>query len=104
MSPTRNGKFLTWREPLGGLITIVASYIARARGANEPELSQARAQDLEVFIRECEAFNRKYGYIIGNEYDGKLVMFRQRLEELLGNYDVHICPITRGGHRSSNHS
>jgi len=46
---------------LGGLSTIVASYLARARGSNEPELSITRVNDLEQFIRECRAFQMDFG-------------------------------------------
>jgi len=42
---------------LGALATLVAAYLARARGSNEPELSTTRTKDLEQFIRECRAFS-----------------------------------------------
>jgi len=70
---------------LGGLATIVASYLARARGSNEPELSITRVKDLEQFIRECEAFKMDCGHILGDKYDAKLESLRRRFEELLGN-------------------
>ncbi|KAJ7594771.1 hypothetical protein C8J56DRAFT_927635 [Mycena floridula] len=70
---------------LGGLATIVAAYLARARGSHEPELSIARVKDLEQFIRECEAFQLDSGHIIGSEYDTQLGDFRMKFEELLGN-------------------
>ena len=35
---------------------IIASYLARAKGSNEPELSIARTKDLDQFIRECRTF------------------------------------------------
>jgi hypothetical protein len=77
---------------LGGLSTMVASYLARARGSNEPELSIIRTKDLDQFIRECEAFILDCGHLTGyegNESDRKLNekldMFRTRFEELLGN-------------------
>lgn len=76
---------MTLREPLGGLATIVASYLARARGSNEPELSITRVKDLEQFIRECEAFKMDYGHILGDKYDTRLDTLRRRFEELLGN-------------------
>ncbi|TFK66080.1 hypothetical protein BDN72DRAFT_162644 [Pluteus cervinus] len=70
---------------LGGLSTIVASYLARARGSNEPELSITRTKDLEHFIRECEAFQLDHGPKIGDDYNDNLQDFREKFEELLGN-------------------
>lgn len=70
---------------LGGLSTIVASYLARARGSNEPELSIARVKDLEQFIRECEAFKMDNGHVYGDRFDSALEDFRARFEDLLGN-------------------
>ncbi|KAJ7133181.1 hypothetical protein C8R44DRAFT_21858 [Mycena epipterygia] len=70
---------------LGGLSTVVASYLARSRGSNEPELSIIRCKDLEQFIRECEIFMLDFGHISGNEHDEKLTALRDRYEELLGN-------------------
>jgi hypothetical protein len=69
----------------GGLSTVVASYLARARGSNEPELSITRVKDLEQFLRECKAFSMDHGQTLGNEYDAQLDGLRQRFEELLGN-------------------
>jgi len=70
---------------LGGLATIVASYLASTRGSNEPELSIIRVKDLDQFIRECQAFILDSGHLDGNEYDDKVISFRSRFEELLGN-------------------
>jgi len=70
---------------LGALATLVASYLARARGSNEPEVSIARAKNLDQFIRECRAFQMDHGHVTGNEFDEDLIGFRHRLEELLGN-------------------
>ncbi|KAF9001497.1 hypothetical protein BDQ17DRAFT_1358305 [Cyathus striatus] len=70
---------------LGGLATLVASYLARARGSNEPELSITRVKDLEHFIRDCEAFQMDYGHLLTNDQDARLVDLRRRFEELLGN-------------------
>jgi hypothetical protein len=69
----------------GGASTVIASYLARARGSNEPELSIARCKDLEQYIRECETFMMDLGHITGNEHDAKLHTLRDRFEELLGN-------------------
>ncbi|KAG9225498.1 hypothetical protein CCMSSC00406_0003001 [Pleurotus cornucopiae] len=72
---------------LGGLATLVASYLARARGSNEPELSITRVKDLEHFKRECEAFIMDHGH--KTEETGPLVdkmnNLRYKFEDLLGN-------------------
>ncbi|KAJ3572058.1 hypothetical protein NP233_g3335 [Leucocoprinus birnbaumii] len=73
---------------MGGLSTIVASFLARARGSHEPELSTARVKDLEQFIRESEVFKLDYGLVKGSmspEMNARLENFRVRFEELLGN-------------------
>ncbi|KAG5636332.1 hypothetical protein H0H81_008383 [Sphagnurus paluster] len=70
---------------LGGLATLVASYLARSRTTNEPEQSIAHVKDLEHFIRECEAFEMDFGNAFGREMDEQLEGFRTRFEELLGN-------------------
>jgi len=70
---------------LGGLTTVVASYLARMRGSNEPDLSIRRVKDLEQFIRECKAFELDHGHVIGSEFDKELLAKRHRFEELLGN-------------------
>ncbi|KAF9530662.1 hypothetical protein CPB83DRAFT_762661 [Crepidotus variabilis] len=75
---------------LGGIATLVASYIARVRGSNEPEKSLMRAKDLDQFIREAELFNMDYGHLGSTpeekeKYDESLTGFRIRLEEILGH-------------------
>ncbi|PPQ93893.1 hypothetical protein CVT25_007806 [Psilocybe cyanescens] len=70
---------------LGGIATIVASYLARARGSNEPELSITRVKDLEQFIRECEAFKMDHGHIADDSLDGRIDELRRKFEDLLGN-------------------
>jgi len=70
---------------LGGVSTLTASFLARMRGSNEPELSITRTKDLDQFIRECDAFQLDRGHIMGNEEDPKLDELRKRFEELLGN-------------------
>jgi len=72
---------------LGGLATVAASYLARARGSGEPENSVIRIKDLEHFIRDCEAFTMDYGHFLGDKHDGRLLALRSRFEELLGNAD-----------------
>lgn len=69
----------------GGLSTLVASFLARMRGSGEPELSIKRCKDLDQFIRDCEAFQMDHGHITGSEEDDRLMEFRRRFEELLGN-------------------
>ncbi|KAH6913537.1 hypothetical protein BKA70DRAFT_725242 [Coprinopsis sp. MPI-PUGE-AT-0042] len=70
---------------LGALTTVVASYLARTRGSNEPELSITRVKDLEKFIRELEAYILDFGQYIGDEHDVKIAAFRTSFEEILGN-------------------
>jgi hypothetical protein len=69
----------------GGMNTLVAAYLARARGSNEPELSITRVKDLEQFIRECQAFQMDHGHVLTGEFDRQLIGLRHRFEELLGN-------------------
>ena len=75
---------------LGGFSTVAASFLARARGTHEPELSITRVKDLEQFIRECQAFKMDHGHVLGDKYDDELFRFRNRFEELLGNGDGYV--------------
>ncbi|KAF7971564.1 hypothetical protein HWV62_20804 [Athelia sp. TMB] len=70
---------------LGGVSTVVASYLARMRGSGEPERSLARAKELGHFIREAKAFQLDFGYITDDSKNAELEGFRKRLERLLGN-------------------
>jgi len=70
---------------LGGMSTLVASYLARQRGSKEPELSTMRCKDLDQFLRECDIFVLDYGHLATSEHDAKLDRLRNRFEELLGN-------------------
>ncbi|KAG6873485.1 hypothetical protein C0995_015188 [Termitomyces sp. Mi166 len=72
---------------LGALSTIVASFLARARGSGEPELSATRVRDLEHFIREVDAFLMDHGDDTSTSgvHDDQIHKFRTRFEELLGN-------------------
>jgi hypothetical protein len=70
---------------LGGLATLVASYLARARGSGEPELSTARCKDLDQFLREVRAFHDDHEHETGHTLDEEINRHRKRLEELLGN-------------------
>ena len=81
----------------GGMSTLVASYLARMRGSNEPELSITRAKDLDQFIRECDAFQMDRGHITGNSEDSALEGFRKRFEELLGNANGWVLMAIRAG-------
>ena len=72
-------------KTIGGLSTIVASYLARARGSNEPELSNLRVKDLDQFIRDCQALSMDHGYDTTGRFDNELKVKRERFEELLGN-------------------
>ncbi|KZT32755.1 hypothetical protein SISSUDRAFT_1066688 [Sistotremastrum suecicum HHB10207 ss-3] len=47
---------------LGGLGTLISSYLAKARGSGEPDLSRNRARELQKFIRSLEAFLVDYGH------------------------------------------
>lgn len=78
---------------LGGLATLVASYMARARGSGEPELSITRVKDLEQFLRECKAFQMDHAHEYGtpeNRLSERLEDLRQRFEELLGNANGYV--------------
>ncbi|KAG1725729.1 hypothetical protein EDB19DRAFT_1754170 [Suillus lakei] len=75
---------------LGALATLVASYLARMRGSNEPELSITRVKDLDQFLRDCRAFQLDHGHTHGtaeNGLDRRVEELRSRFEELLGNGD-----------------
>lgn len=75
---------------LGALSTIVASYLARMRGSNEPELSITRVKDLDQFLRDCRAFQLDHGHTYGTAENGlnqRVEELRSRFEELLGNGD-----------------
>jgi hypothetical protein len=85
---------------LGAASTLVASFLARTKGSNEPQTSQFRAQALDHFLREIEAFKLDHGHEVGERWDGKIHRFRSGLEKILGNYngtmtvhpDVDIVP------------
>ncbi|KZV65619.1 hypothetical protein PENSPDRAFT_586556 [Peniophora sp. CONT] len=69
---------------LGGGSTIVATYLAKVRGSDEPELSRIRVAALDHFIRELKAFDLDHGSETGHEWDHELVRYRTDLEALLG--------------------
>ncbi|KII89776.1 hypothetical protein PLICRDRAFT_39944 [Plicaturopsis crispa FD-325 SS-3] len=71
---------------LGGLSSLVASYLARTRGSNEPELSIQRTGGLNQLIRDCETLHMDKGHLTSDDTAEKmLVKLRDRFEELLGN-------------------
>ncbi|KAI0249459.1 hypothetical protein BJV78DRAFT_1227553 [Lactifluus subvellereus] len=70
---------------LGGASTLVASYLARVRGSNEPEFSLLRTKALNHFLREINAFTLDHGHEVGREWDEKINGFRLGLENMLGN-------------------
>ncbi|KAH9849116.1 hypothetical protein C2E23DRAFT_784784 [Lenzites betulinus] len=70
---------------LGGMSTLAASYLAKARGSGEPELSTIKCRELESFIRDCKAFMLDKGYLTGSEYDQRIERYRRRFEEIMGN-------------------
>ncbi|KAG2069198.1 hypothetical protein BDR04DRAFT_1119314 [Suillus decipiens] len=75
---------------LGGMSTLVASYLARTRGSNEPELSITRVKDLDQYLRDCYAFKMDHAHEYGTAKNGlndQLEHLRRRFEELLGNAD-----------------
>lgn len=77
----------------GGLSTLAASYLARARGSGEPELSTSRVKDLEQFLRECMAFQIDHAHQYGTPENGLNVQLddlRRKFEELLGNANGYV--------------
>ncbi|RXW19594.1 hypothetical protein EST38_g6263 [Candolleomyces aberdarensis] len=70
---------------LGGLTTMIAGYLARTRGSNEPELSITRVKDLDKYIRETTAFILDHGDSDDPMHDDRIRSFRMEFEELLGN-------------------
>ncbi|KAH9974921.1 hypothetical protein BGW80DRAFT_1298975 [Lactifluus volemus] len=70
---------------LGGASTLAASYLARARGSNEPEFSLLRARALNQFLREIYAFKLDHGHKLGHTFDERIDGFRFGLENILGN-------------------
>ncbi|KAG2363698.1 hypothetical protein BDR07DRAFT_1281702, partial [Suillus spraguei] len=75
---------------VGGMSTLVASYLARTRGSNEPELSITRVKDLDQYLRDCYAFKMDHAHEYGTVKNGlndQLEHLRRRFEELLGNAD-----------------
>ncbi|KIY62362.1 hypothetical protein CYLTODRAFT_426986 [Cylindrobasidium torrendii FP15055 ss-10] len=70
---------------IGGIATLVASYLAKVRGSNEPEFSKGREKELAQFIREARAFQLDHGHSTTTEFDDRLEKFRTRLEHIMAN-------------------
>lgn len=70
---------------LGGLSTLAASYLAKARGSGEPETSITKCNALEQFVRDCEAFLLDYGWHDGRVMELHIGRYRKRFEEIQGN-------------------
>lgn len=68
---------------LGGLSTILASYLAKVRGSGEPELSTVRTRELNSFLREVETFIMDHGDKTGEDYDEQVSSFRERFEMII---------------------
>ena len=65
--------------------TLAASYLAKARGSNEPGASTRCAQDLDSFVRDCDAFVTDRGHLVTADYDWMIERYRRRFEEIMGN-------------------
>ena len=72
---------------LGGAATLVASFLARTKSSNEPQTSQFRAQALDHFRREMEAFTLDHGHETNDKWDDRIHSFRLGLEKILGNHN-----------------
>ncbi|KAI0300700.1 hypothetical protein B0F90DRAFT_1629429, partial [Multifurca ochricompacta] len=59
----------------GGASTLVASYLARTRGSNEPQFSLLRAKALSHFCGS-RGFQLDHGHEIGDKWDSKIDGFR----------------------------
>src|SRR6266436_626788 len=68
------------------MATLIASYLARMKGTNEPQASQLRSKELDHFLREIEAFDLDHGHEVGDKWDDKVNGFRFGLEKILGNH------------------
>ncbi|KAI9463879.1 hypothetical protein HD554DRAFT_2026866 [Boletus coccyginus] len=77
-----------------GFSTMVASYMARARGSGEPEVAIARVKDLEQFLREVRAFQMDHAHEYSTPENGlgiRLEDMRRRFEEMLGNANAYVA-------------
>lgn len=72
---------------LGGLSTLAASYLAKARGSGEPEASVLRCSELENFVRELQNLSIDMGAKKGGgeHHDTVVQNFRDRFEKIMGS-------------------
>ena len=83
---------------LGGMSTLTASYLAKARGSGEPERAENKLRDLENFVREVDAAILDHGHIVssgdreGREWDKMIQRYRDRYEQIM-----HADPADGGG-------
>jgi hypothetical protein len=78
----------------------VASYLARAKGSNEPDFSRNRARQLKHFLREIDAFILDHEYEVGEKWDEKINGFRLGLENMLGNHPGSVTINSEAGTNS----
>ena len=64
---------------LGVSSTLVAWYLARTRGSDDPQQSRLRARDLGHLLREVDMFILDCGHEPGNKWDDKINGFRLTL-------------------------
>lgn len=65
---------------LGGLSTILASYLAKVRGSGEPEISTIRTRELNSYLREVETFIMDHGsflHFTGFDYFHPWILVRR---------------------------
>jgi hypothetical protein len=75
----------------GAIQTMLASYLAKNRGSNEPEASKSRAKALGIFLRDSETFLLDHGNELGSSQDDMIVKFRKELEDIqTGNGDGNV--------------
>ena len=65
--------------------TLAAAFMAKVRGSGEPQVSARKVQDLDSFIRDCEAFTLDHGHMISRDHDDTINRYRRRFEEIMGN-------------------
>jgi hypothetical protein len=68
---------------LGGLTTIVASYLAKTRNSDEAEGARERVSGLDRFIRTCTSFLLDHGHSDDPVYDKVVGELRREFDELL---------------------
>ncbi|KAF8476286.1 hypothetical protein DFH94DRAFT_804292 [Russula ochroleuca] len=61
---------------LGGASILIASFLVCAKSSNEPQTSLFRAQALNHFLPEIEAFELNYGHEIGDKFYDRIHGFR----------------------------